>query len=176
MAGVSTRTIETALGLGRPWRVVRTMPNTPVLVGLGAVAIAPGKFATKPDLVAARKFFEPAAVVVDVTEDKIDAVTALSGSGPAYVFYLIEQMTAAGVELSLSPDQADLLAKQTVLGSATMAKLATETPAELRRRVTSPNGTTQAAIESMQADQVGPNIRKAIAAACARSVELGKTR
>lgn len=176
MAGVSTRTIEVALGLDRPWRVVRTMPNTPVLVGMGAVAIAAGKYATKPDLTATRKFFEPAAVVVETTEDKLDAVTALSGSGPAYVFYLIEQMTAAGVELGLPADQADLLAKQTVLGSATMAKLSTEAPAELRRRVTSPNGTTQAAIESMQAANVGPAIRTAIAAACARSIELGKTR
>lgn len=174
MAGVSTRTIEVALGVGRPWRVVRTMPNTPVLVGQGAVALAPGRFATKADLTAARRFFEPAAVVVDTTEDKLDAVTALSGSGPAYVFFLIEQMTASGVELGLPYEQADLLAKQTVLGSATMAKQAAESPKELRRRVTSPNGTTQAAIESMEAANVGSAIRAAIAAACARSAELGK--
>ncbi|HEX8322393.1 MAG TPA: pyrroline-5-carboxylate reductase [Tepidisphaeraceae bacterium] len=176
MAGVSTRTIETALGGGRPWRVVRTMPNTPVLVGQGAVALAPGQFATKADLAAARRFFEPAAVVIDTVEDKLDAVTALSGSGPAYVFYLIEQMTAAGVELGLTLEQSDLLAKQTVLGSATMAKTATEPPAELRRRVTSPNGTTQAAIEFMESAGVGTSIRGAIRAACERSIELGKSR
>ena len=176
MAGVSTRTIETALGLGRPWRVVRTMPNTPVLVGQGAVAVAPGKFATKADIAAARSFFEPAAVVVDTTEAQLDAVTALSGSGPAYVFYLIEQMTAAGIELGLPPDQADLLAKQTVLGSATMARDAAESPAELRRRVTSPKGTTQAAIEYMDAHDLGGIVRRAIAAAHDRSVELGQAK
>ena len=175
-AGVTTRQIETALGLGTHWKVVRTMPNTPLMVGLGAVALAPGAFATKADVVAAKRFFEPAAVVVETTEDKLDAVTALSGSGPAYVFYLIEQMTAAGVELGLPPDQADLLAKQTVLGAATMAKSASEPPAELRRRVTSPNGTTQAAIEHLDAMQVGPNLRAAITAARDRSVELGKVR
>jgi pyrroline-5-carboxylate reductase len=173
-AGISTRFIETHLGLGKPWRVVRTMPNTPMLVGLGAVALAPGNFATKADVAAARKFFEPAAAVVEVTEDKLDAVTALSGSGPAYVFYLIEQMIAAGIELGLSKEQAELLAKQTVLGSASMARTSPDAPAELRRKVTSPNGTTQAAIESMEAANVGENIRRAIDAACKRSIELGK--
>jgi len=172
-AGVSTRSIETGLGLGTSWRVVRTMPNTPMLVGLGAVALAPGKFATRADVTAARKFFEPAAVVVDVTEDKLDAVTALSGSGPAYVFYLIEHMIAAGIELGLTPEHAALLAKQTALGSATMAKTSSDDPTTLRKKVTSPNGTTQAAIESMDAAKVGQHIRDAIRAAQVRSIELG---
>ena len=172
-AGISTRFIETHLGLGPSWRVVRTMPNTPMLIGQGAVAIAAGKFATRADLAAARKYFEPAAIVVDTTEDKLDAVTALSGSGPAYVFYLIEQMIAAGIELGLPPDQADLLAKQTVLGAATMAKTSADAPEELRRKVTSPNGTTQAAIEAMESAAVGANIRAALHAACDRSIELG---
>jgi pyrroline-5-carboxylate reductase len=88
------------------------------------------------------------------------------------VFYLIEHMIAAGVELGLSPDHAALLAKQTLLGSATMAKTSADSPAELRRKVTSPNGTTQAAIESMDAAGVGTAVRKAIEAACKRSVEL----
>lgn len=173
-AGISTRFIETNLGLGKHWRVVRTMPNTPMLVGLGAVAIAPGEFATRADVTAASAFFAPAATVVEVTEDKLDAVTALSGSGPAYVFYLLEQMIAAGVQMGLTQQQSELLAKQTVLGSATMAKSSPDSPAELRRKVTSPNGTTQAAIESMEAANVGSSIQRAIAAACARSIELGK--
>jgi len=173
-AGINTRFIETNLGLGTHWKVVRTMPNTPMLVGLGAVAIAPGAFATKADVTVASKFFSPAAEVVEVTEDKLDAVTALSGSGPAYVFYLIEHMIAAGIELGLSKEQAELLAKQTVLGSASMAKTSNDTPEELRRKVTSPNGTTQAAIESLDASRAGDSIRQAIAGACARSIELGK--
>jgi pyrroline-5-carboxylate reductase len=173
-AGINTRFIETNLGLGTHWKVVRTMPNTPMLVGLGAVGIAPGAFATKADVGAASRFFAPAAEVVEVTEDLLDAVTALSGSGPAYVFYLLEHMIAAGVSLGLSKEQSELLAKQTVLGAASMAKTSADSPAELRRKVTSPNGTTQAAIESMDASEIGINLEKAIAAACARSIELGK--
>jgi pyrroline-5-carboxylate reductase len=138
------------------------------------VAISAGAFATKADVNAASRFFAPAASVVEVTEDKLDAVTALSGSGPAYVFYLIEHMINAGISLGLTPEQSAMLAKQTVLGSATMAKSSSDTPEELRRKVTSPNGTTQAAIETMDASGVGENIEKALAAACARSIELGK--
>jgi pyrroline-5-carboxylate reductase len=173
-AGINTRFIETNLGLGTHWKVVRTMPNTPMLVGLGAVGIAAGAFATKADVAAASRFFAPAAEVVQVSEEMLDAVTALSGSGPAYVFYLLEHMIAAGVAMGLSKEQSELLAKQTVLGAASMAKTSPDSPTELRRKVTSPNGTTQAAIESMDASAVGINIEKAIAAACARSIELGK--
>lgn len=173
-AGINTRFIETHLGLGRQWRVVRTMPNTPMLVGQGAVGICPGAFATRADVTAASRFFAPAAEVVEVTEQLMDAVTAVSGSGPAYVFYLLEHMIAAGVSLGLSPDQATRLARQTVLGAATMAKTTSDSPTELRRKVTSPNGTTQAAIEYLDQTGVGLNIEKAIQAACQRSVELGK--
>lgn len=173
-AGISTRFIETHLGLGTHWKVIRTMPNTPMLVGLGAVAISAGAFATKADVNAASRFFTPAATVVEVTEDKLDAVTALSGSGPAYVFYLIEHMISAGVALGLTSQQASLLAKQTVLGSAMMSIKSEDAPEELRRKVTSPNGTTQAAIETMDRHLVGENIQKAIKAACDRSIELGK--
>ncbi|MBC7784094.1 MAG: pyrroline-5-carboxylate reductase [Burkholderiales bacterium] len=173
-AGISTKFIEMNLGNAQSWRVVRTMPNTPMLVGLGAVALAPGQHASSADVAAASRFFAPAARVTEVTEDKIDAVTALSGSGPAYVFYLIEQMIAAGLELGLTPEQSELLAKQTVYGSAAMAVQSADTPQELRRKVTSPGGTTQAAIEFMETAAVGKNMRQAIGAACARSIELGK--
>ncbi|HEX8343063.1 MAG TPA: pyrroline-5-carboxylate reductase [Tepidisphaeraceae bacterium] len=171
-AGVTTRQIEIGLGLGRQWKVVRTMPNTPMLVGQGAVAIAPGAFATKADVTAAKTFFTPAAEVIEVGEDKLDAVTALSGSGPAYVFYLTEHMIAAGIEMGLTAEHAALLARQTVMGAATMAKSSANSPQELRRKVTSPNGTTQAAIESLDAAGVGPAVRAAIGAAAKRSVEL----
>src|ERR1700722_19994136 len=109
-AGVSTQFIETNLGGGKPWRVVRAMPNTPMLLGEGAAAICPGRRATSDDLAEARRIFEAGAVVIETTEDKMDAVTALSGSGPAYFFYLTEQLVKAGVELGLSPADAQLLA------------------------------------------------------------------
>ncbi|GIW75191.1 MAG: pyrroline-5-carboxylate reductase [Phycisphaerae bacterium] len=173
-AGISTRFIETHLGLGRQWRVVRTMPNTPMLVGQGAVGVCSGAFATRADVTAASRFFSPAAEVVEVTEQLMDAVTAVSGSGPAYVFYLLEHMIAAGVSLGLSPDQATQLARQTVLGAATMATTTSDSPTELRRKVTSPNGTTQAAIEYLDQTGVGSHLEKAIQAAYQRSVELGK--
>src|SRR3954466_8995491 len=127
------------------------MPNTPILVGEGMVAIAPGTNATKQDIETARRIFESAARVSDVTEDKIDAVTAMSGSGPAYFFFLVEQMVRAGVEMGLTPEQAHTLATRTALGAARMLTTSADSPQELRRKVTSPNGTTHAAITSMEA-------------------------
>src|SRR4051812_2252196 len=105
-AGISTRFIEQHLGESNRWRVVRTMPNTPMLVGEGMAAIAAGTHATADDLATARKLFESAAVVIEVDEDKMNAVTALSGSGPAYFFYLVEHMIRAAVELGMTDEQA----------------------------------------------------------------------
>src|SRR5688572_13594823 len=109
-AAIGTAFIEKHLGSGRRWRVVRSMPNTPMLVGEGMVAIAPGANASKGDLASARRLFEAAADVIEVSEDKMDTVTAVSGSGPAYFFLLIEQMVRAGTELGLTPEQAKQLA------------------------------------------------------------------
>mgnify|MGYP005845569677 CR=1 FL=1 len=172
-AGISTGKIEQGLG-GRPFRVVRTMPNTPLLVGQGAVAIAPGRHATADDLAVARALFESSAVVVEVREELMDAVTAVSGSGPAYVFFLVEQMTAAGIELGLDPQTAETLARQTVAGAGRVLAAESEPPAELRRRVTSPGGTTQAAIEWLERHDWPGITRSAIAAARDRGRELGK--
>ena len=172
-AGVSSASIERHLGAERAWRVVRTMPNTPMLVGEGMVAISAGQHATQDDLARARRLFESAAAVIELPEDKLDAVTALSGSGPAYFFFLVEQMVRAGVELGLTREQAHTLATRTALGSAKMLTTSPDTPEELRRKVTSPNGTTQAAIETMQARQVPEGIQAAILRAAARSRELG---
>src|SRR5215207_4632445 len=97
-AGISSAFIETHLGGGKPWRVVRTMPNTPMLVGAGMVAMAAGAHASADDLARARRLFEAAADVIDVDENKMDAVTAVSGSGPAYFFLLVEQMIRAATE------------------------------------------------------------------------------
>ncbi len=173
-AGISTGHIAKILGGGRRWRVVRAMPNTPMLAGAGMVAIARGVHATEGDLFTARRLFESAAAVIEVPEEKIDAVTAVSGSGPAYFFYLVEQMIRAGVELGLTPDEARRLAAQTALGAAKMLTSGEESPEELRRKVTSPNGTTHAAITHLDSSGVGAAIVQAVHAAARRSRELGK--
>jgi pyrroline-5-carboxylate reductase len=172
-AGVSTATMQSALGPSHPWRVIRSMPNTPMLVGEGAVAIAPGSHATPADLATARKYFEPAADVLDLPESQLDAVTALSGSGPAYFFFLVEHLTRAGVEMGLSPDHAHRLATKTAAGSAKMMLAGTDTPTELRRKVTTPNGTTHAAITHMESSNMPQTIVDALKAAQHRSRELG---
>jgi len=170
-AGVPTRVIESRLGPSA--RVVRAMPNTPMLVGQGIVALAPGSLATANDLAIAERLFSATAQVVRVPENLMDAVTAVSGSGPAYIFYLVEQMTQAAIELGLAPEIAKKLATATAAGAGAML-LGGEEPAELRKRVTSPGGTTQAAVELMESRGLGKIVRDAIAAAEKRGNELGK--
>jgi pyrroline-5-carboxylate reductase len=175
-AGVGTAKIEGWLGEGR-WRVVRAMPNTPMLVGEGMVALCGGSAATDADLSTARQLFESAATVIEVEESQMDTVTAISGSGPAYIFFLAEQMIRAGESFGLSPDQARTLSIRTIAGAAKMLvaveKSADESPQSLRRKVTSPGGTTQAAIEFMESQRVGESIQDAIGAAVRRGRELG---
>lgn len=173
-AAIGTRFIEKHLGADKPWRVVRAMPNTPMLLGEGTAAICRGTHATAHDLATARKIFEAGAVVIETTEDKMDAVTALSGSGPAYFFYLTEQLVKAGVELGLSAEDAKLLAAKTALGAAKMLMESEQTPAELRRKVTSPGGTTEAAIAHLDAAKWGEAMVEAVKAAARRSAELAK--
>lgn len=173
-AGISTAYIASSLGGRDAWRVVRAMPNTPMLVGKGMVAIAAGAKATAADLAVARRIFASAAEVIELREELIDAVTAVSGSGPAYFFFLVEQMVKAGVELGLTPEQAHKLASQTALGAATMLTTSTDSPAELRRKVTSPGGTTHAAITKMEAGNFPQVVVDAVKAAAIRSRELGK--
>lgn len=169
-AGKSSAFIEKHLGGNQ--RVVRVMPNTPMLLGEGMSAISPGQNATAQDLALAQRIFESGGAVIQLPEDKIDAVTAISGSGPAYFFFLVEQMIQAGTELGLTPEQAHLLATRTALGAARMLTTSPDSPAELRRKVTSPGGTTQAAIETMQSRDVPASIIAALHRAAARSKEL----
>ena len=171
-AGVTTRAIETHLGDQRPWRVVRTMPNTPMLIGEGAVAIAPGANASEDDVAQVRRIFEAAATVIEVREDQIDAVTAVSGSGPAYFFFLVEQMIRAGIKMGLSEEHATTLATRTALGAAKMLATSGESAEELRRKVTSPNGTTHAAIEHMKVNNWPQITVDALKAAEQRGKEL----
>jgi pyrroline-5-carboxylate reductase len=172
MAGISISFIESALGADKPWHVIRTMPNTPMLVGEGMVAISQGQHATAKDVMFARSIFESAASIVEVTEDKIDAVTAISGSGPAYFYFLVEQMIQAGIDMGLTPVQARLLATKTAAGAGTMLKLSSDSPAELRRKVTSPGGTTQAAITYLETNNAAGILIDAMKAAQKRSKEL----
>lgn len=171
-AGVSTARLEQALPSGA--RVVRVMPNTPMLVGLGASCLCGGRNARAEDVAAVETLFACASLTMRVEERMMDAVTGLSGSGPAYLFYLVEAMVAAGVAEGFTREQAAALATRTVLGAARMLEETGLAPEELRRRVTSPNGTTQAAVEWLDAEQVKARITAAVRRAAERSRELGK--
>lgn len=171
-AGVTLATLERSLGGGPA--VVRAMPNTPALVGAGAAAIAPGTTAGEEDLVWAESLLGAVGTVVRVDEPLLDAVTGLSGSGPAYVFLLAEALMAAGREVGLPPEVADALTVQTLLGAATLLARSGDRPEALRAAVTSPNGTTQAGIEAMEAAGFRAAVTKGVDAATKRSRELGQ--
>ncbi len=171
-AGITTRFIDAQFG-GRG-RIIRVMPNTPLLVGRGMAAIAAGPRATPQDMHLAKRVFGDSGLTCEVAEEQMDAVTAVSGSGPAYFFYLVEAMVEAGVADGLDAQTALLLATQTCAGAAAMLAETQTTPEVLRARVTSPNGTTQRAIETMDSAGVKASLIKAIRAAAARSRELGK--
>ena len=171
-AGVRTEAIEAGLPAGTP--VVRAMPNTPALVGEGAAGIAPGSAAGPDDLAWARGILEALGTVTEVTEADLDAVTGLSGSGPAYVFRLAEALRAAGIAQGLDPGKADALTRQTLLGAATLLASSGEDPGRLRENVTSPGGTTAAGLSVLDdADFMGL-IDRVVAAATERSRELGQ--
>jgi pyrroline-5-carboxylate reductase len=172
-AGISTSKIESALGEGK-WHIVRAMPNTPMLLGEGMVALCRGSGAAASDLSTARQLFESAATVIEVEESQMDTVTAVSGSGPAYVFFLAEQMIRAGESFGLSAEQSRTLTIRTIAGAAKMLAASDESPQALRKKVTSPGGTTQAAIEHMESQHVGESIETAIGAAVRRGRELGQ--
>ena len=170
-AGVTTASLESVLGDGA--RVVRAMPNTPALVGAGAAAIAPGRYAAEEDLVWATGILEAVGTVVVCEEQMLDAVTGLSGSGPAYVFWLAETLMAAGVEAGLSPDMADALTRQTLLGAARLLAESGESPVDLRAAVTSPGGTTARGIAELEGRGAAAAFMAAVVAATERSRELG---
>ncbi|MCX7806104.1 MAG: pyrroline-5-carboxylate reductase [Planctomycetota bacterium] len=170
MAGITTARIGEMLGAGV--RVVRAMPNTPMLIRCGATCICPGAGASEKDMAVAEAIFVPASMVMRVPESLMDGATALSGSGPAYAFYLVEAMVEAGVAEGFRREDALGLATRAVLGAARMLEETGLAPGELRRRVTSPGGTTQAAIESMEAAGVRGAISAAVRRAAARAREL----
>lgn len=172
-AGTPISFFEKTLGAGTP--VVRAMPNTPAAVGRGITALVGNAAAAEAGLSTAESLLSAVGQTVRLErEEQIDAVTGVSGSGPAYVFHLIEALAAAGEAEGLPPELAMALAKATVAGAGALAEAADEDPSQLRVNVTSPNGTTQAALEVLMDEERGfpPLLRRAVAAAARRSREL----
>ena len=172
MAGVTTAAIEAAIPAGV--RVVRVMPNTPALVLEGATAIAAGGTADHEDLALARRIFELVGKTCQVEERLMDAVTGLSGSGPAYAFIMIDALSDGGVLMGLPRDVALKLAAQTILGAAKLYLDSLKHPGELRDMVTSPGGTTIAGIHALEKYGLRSSLIHAVEAATLRPKELGK--
>jgi pyrroline-5-carboxylate reductase len=171
-AGTPTAAIEANLPDGT--HLVRSMPNTPALVGAGATAIAPGNLATEEDVALVRRVFEAVGMAVVLEESQLDAVTGLSGSGPAYVFLIIEALSDAGVKMGLSRYNALALAAQTVLGSAKLLLDTGEHPGRLKDMVTSPGGTAIAGLHTLEAGGLRTTLIDAVQAATERSHQLGE--
>lgn len=168
------RAADLSRWLGGHSRIVRAMPNTPTLIGQGVTGLYADASVSAAERTQAEQVLAAVGSTVWVGDERlIDAVTALSGSGPAYVFYFIEAMVRGGEDLGLTADQARALAIATFTGASALAAQSPESPATLRERVTSKGGTTEAALKSMAADGVGDSIVRALAAAAARGAELG---
>ena len=171
-AGVPVAAIQARLAAGT--RVVRAMPNTPALVDAAATAIAGGEHARESDLDDAKRIFDSIGITVILDESLLDAVTGLSGSGPAYVFLILEALSDAGVKVGLSRRTAQLLAAQTVLGSAKLLLETNEHPGRLKDMVTSPGGTAITGLHTLEAGGVRTTLMNAVEAATRRSRELGE--
>ena len=171
-AGVPVAAIQARLAPGT--RVVRAMPNTPALVDAAATAIARGEFARDADLEDARRIFDAVGQTVVLEESQLDAVTGLSGSGPAYVFLIIEALSDAGVKVGLSRRTSQLLAAQTLLGSAKLLLETNEHPGKLKDMVTSPGGTAITGLHTLEHGGVRTTLMNAVEAATRRSRELGE--
>jgi pyrroline-5-carboxylate reductase len=171
MAGVPISAMEAKLPKG--CRVVRAMPNTPALVQASATALAAGTLTSESDIALAQKLFDAVGISIVVKEPLLDAVTGLSGSGPAYVFRMIEGLVEAGVEAGLTEAQALALTAQTVLGAGKLVQNSSDSPAELRRKVTSPGGTTVAGLGALEERGFFDAVKLAVQRATTRATELG---
>jgi pyrroline-5-carboxylate reductase len=172
IAGLSISTIHQLLGRSQP--VARTMPNTSSTIGLGATGISYSESVNPDQRELALAMFNAVGITAVVDEPLIEAVNGVSGSGPAYVYYLMEAMIDAGVQLGLTPEAAKDLTVQTVRGAAQMVSSTGENPGDLRRKVTSPNGTTQAAIETLDQFAFQEGMNKAILRCAERAREMGE--
>lgn len=171
-AGVTTATMESVVS--QP--VLRAMPNTPSLIGKGVTGLAAGSRARAEQIALGRAVFETVGTVVEVPESQIDALSTISGSGPAYVFYLIEQLTATAVNLGFTEAQAQQLVTGTFLGSVELLEASGKQPEELRAQVTSPNGTTMRAIAELEKADLTGLFDRATASALARAKEMAEGR
>jgi len=171
-AGVPIESLESRLPPGT--RVVRTMPNTAAIALAGATAIAPGTHASNEDLELARQLFEATGRVVMLDESLLDAVTGLSGSGPAYIMLIIEALADGGVKVGLHRETALLLAAQTVYGSAKLLLETGEHPGRIKDSVTSPGGTAIAGLHTLEAGGLRTTLIDAVESATRRSIELGE--
>jgi pyrroline-5-carboxylate reductase len=169
-AAVSLAQLEAALPAGQP--VIRSMPNTPAKLGRGVISVSAGSNCTPEQLQQAKDVFRGAGTVVEVPEEQVDAVSAISGSGPAYAFYLAEAMAAAGVELGLDEELSLLLARETVAGAGMMLAEPGADPAALRKAVSSPKGTTEAAIATFDEQGLPAIIAAGARAATDRAAEI----
>lgn len=170
-AGITTASMEQALG--NSIAVVRAMPNTPAIFGLGVTGLAKGQSANQAQLELARELFETVGQVLIVSEADINALSTISGSGPAYVFYFAEKLIAAAKELGFGDAEAELMVKGTFQGAAKLLVESAETPQELRRQVTSPNGTTMQAIARFDEADLERIFKEATLRALERAIELG---
>jgi pyrroline-5-carboxylate reductase len=173
-AGVTTSAMEQALGSKAS--VIRAMPNTPSIVGHGVTGIARGASATDSQLGIAKELFETVGQVLIVDEDKINALSTISGSGPAYVFYFAEKLMVAAMKMGFSESEANLMVRATFLGSATLLAASSDSPETLRAQVTSPNGTTMQATARFDQADLEKVFIEATEAALARAIELGKVK
>jgi len=172
-AGITTASMEEAAGPKAA--VIRAMPNTPSIFGLGVTGVAKGQSATDDQLGLAKALFETVGQVLVVEEEKINALSTISGSGPAYVFYFAEKLIAAAIKLGFTQQEAELMVKATFLGSATLLAESAETPERLRQQVSSPNGTTVQATARFDQADLEKVFTEATEAALARAIELGKS-
>ena len=171
-AGISAATLQSAAGTG--CAVVRAMPNTPALVREGATAITGSSACSGADLDWAERVLSAVGLVVRIPESQMDAVTAVAGSGPGYVFLFAEALLAAALEEGLPADVADALVRQLFKGAGALLASSDESPATLRERVTSPNGTTFAGLSVFENDGLRAMVHKAVRAAADRSAEMGR--
>ncbi|NMA91992.1 MAG: pyrroline-5-carboxylate reductase [Firmicutes bacterium] len=169
-AGITTGYLEGRLPEGS--KLVRLMPNTPCLIGEGAIALSPGSAVLREDIDLVKELLEPLGVTVEVQENLMDAVTGLSGSGPAYIYLVLEAMIDGGVEAGLNREAATRLAVQTVIGAAKMVQITGRHPAELKNAVTSPAGTTSAALWVLEEAATRGNFIAAVVEAARRAGEM----
>ena len=172
-AGITTRHIESIIGKDMP--VIRAMPNMPAVIGEGISSLSPGSASGKEDMALAKEIFSLIGSVIEVNEDLVDAVTAVSGSGPAYFFYLAEGIIEAAGELGIDKETAKRLVFKTALGSAKLLEALKEDPAVLIKKVASKGGTTEAAFKVFESKGFKDIVKEAVKKACKRSKEISKT-